>query len=254
MKLQRISITLQQLRCIPDDERCLIVVLAHALNEINSLNKLFFLCTNFDHEPRWRAHAHAAQAFVLARALVGKLNEAWTTVQFGYFRSKLSLEYSKSLEMSAAEALSQLKSYFGRKNLVNEVRNNFAFHYSLNHAKTSIPDDTPSEDLTIYLHERHDNSLYQFAEYIMSKALIDAISPTDPEAALETLLSEMSVVVTSLNEFVQGLLFVVFDKHIGEDALKQAVLQVDLGPVTLSSDVKIPYFLEIVPPKHGSAA
>lgn len=254
MRLQRISLTLSQLRSIPDDERSLIVVLAHALNEINALNKLFFLCTNIDHEPRWKAHAHASQAFILARTLVGKLNEAWNTVKVGYFRSRISMTYSSSLEATANEALNHLKGYFGRKNLLTEVRNNFAFHYSLDQAKTSIPDDTPAEDLTIYLHEDHGNSLYQFAEYIMSKALIDAISPTDPEAALGTLLSEMATVVAALNEFVQGLLFVVFDKHISEDVLRQSVEQVDVGAVPLSSDVAIPYFFKIARSTHGSAA
>ena len=88
----------------------------------------------------------------------------------------------------------------------------------------------------------------------MSKALIDAISPTDPEAALGTLLSEMATVVAALNEFVQGLLFVVFDKHISEDVLRQSVEQVDVGAVPLSSDVAIPYFFKIARSTHGSAA
>lgn len=254
MQLQRVSLTVSQLRCIPDDERSLIVVLAHALNETNALNKLLFLCTNIDHEPQWKAHAHASQAFILARTLVGKLNEAWNTIQVGYFRSKISVAYSNSLEATATEALNHLKSYFGRKNLLNEVRNNFAFHYSLEHAKTCIPEDTPAEDLTIYLHERNGNSLYQFAEYIMSKALIDTTSPTDPEAALGTLLSEMSTVVAALNEFVQGLLFVVLDKHIGEEVLRQSAQKVDVGAVPLSSDITIPYFFEVARPMQGRAA
>lgn len=246
MNIQRINITIEQLRQIPDHERALIVVLAHALNEVNVLNKLIFLCTNFDIEPRWKAHAHASQAFVLARLLIGKLNEAWNAIQKGYFGSKLSKKYASDLEPSASKALHDLKTYFGRKNLLYEVRNNFSFHYSLKHAATTIPDDTPTDDLTIFLHETQGNSLYYFAEYLMSKALIDSVSPNDPESALNTLLSEMSTVVDCLNEFVQGLLFVVLDNHIGEDVLRQSVKQIDLGIVVRSIDVRIPYFFEIV--------
>lgn len=218
------------------------------MNEINALNKLLFLCTKFEQEPKWKAHAHAAQAFILARTLAGKLYEAWNVLHEGYFRSKLSQAYSASLEASAIEALTQLKTYFGPKNLINLVRNNFAFHYSLGHANTSIPEDTPQDDLAIYLHETNGNSLYYFAEYLMSKALIDAISPTDPEAALGNLLSEMSTVIASFNEFVQGLLFVVLDNHIGEDVLRRSVQQVDLGAVARSSDIEIPFFIEVIPP------
>ena len=96
MNIQRINITIEQLRQIPDHERALIVVLAHALNEVNVLNKPIFLCTNFDIEPRWKAHAHASQAFVLARTLIGKLNEAWNAIQKGYFGSQLSKKYATS--------------------------------------------------------------------------------------------------------------------------------------------------------------
>ena len=246
MNIQRINITIEQLRQIPDHERALIVVLAHALNEVNVLNKLIFLCTNFDIEPRWKAHAHASQAFVLARLLIGKLNEAWDAIRKGYFGSQLSKKYANCLEPSATKALNDLKTYFGRKNLLYEVRNNFSFHYSLEHAATTIPDDTPTDDLTIFLHETQGNSLYYFAEYLMSKALIDSISPNDPESALNTLLTEMSTVVDCLNEFVQGLLFVVLDNHIGEDVLRQSVKEIDLGIVVRSIDVRIPYFFEIV--------
>lgn len=246
MNIQRINITTEQFRQIPDHERALIVVLTHALNEVNVLNKLIFLCANFDIEPLWKAHAHAAQAFVLARLLIGKLNEAWNAIQKGYFGSKLSKKYAKHIEPSATKALNELKTYFGRKNLLYEVRNNFSFHYSLEHAVTTIPDDTPTDDLTIFLHETQGNSLYYFAEYLMSKALIDSISPNDPESALNTLLTEMSTVIDCLNEFVQGLLFVVFDNHIGEDVLRQSVKEIDLGIVARSIDVRIPYFFEIV--------
>jgi hypothetical protein len=254
MRLQRITITVPQLKSVPDAERGLIVVLSHALNEINVLNKLVFLSTQFDAEPRWKAHVHAAQTFILARPLVGKINEAWQVVQSGYHGSRLSKTYDTLLEDSAQAALSELKKYFGRKNLVNAVRNSFAFHYSVEHAKTEIPDDTPPEDLAIYLHESNGNSIYYFAEYLMSKALIDSISPERPEDALDALLSEMSAAIAWLNEFVQGLLFVILDRFIGEAKLKESVVTVELGAVVRSSDAKIPFFIEVVPPNSGSAA
>lgn len=254
MRLRRISFTIEQLRGIPDGERSLIVLLTHALNEVNALNKLLFLCTRIDPEPRWMAHSQAAQAFVLARPIVGKLNEAWVVVQKGYFGTMLSKAYADVLESSATEALNYLKAYFGRTNLMNVVRNNFAFHYSLEHATTSIPDDSSPDDLAIYLHETNGNSLYYFAEYLMSKALIDAISPTDPEAALGTLLDEMSTIISHLNEFVQGLLFVILDKYIGEEVLRPSVETVELGQVPQSADIRIPFFFEVSAPPSETIA
>ncbi|MCR5886117.1 hypothetical protein LRS03_25990 [Rhizobacter sp. J219] len=198
--------SVSQLRSIPEVERALVVVLAHALNEINALNKLAFMSTRFSPEPTWLAHAEAAQTFILVRPLAGKLNEAWEAMQRGFFKTKLAKEYERDLEASATESLVFLKGYFGRKNAVNVVRNNFGFHYSLEHAKTAIPDEALPDDLAVYLHETNGNSLYYFAEYLMTKALIEEISPLKPDEALERLLTEVSTVIDHLNEFVQGLL------------------------------------------------
>jgi len=254
MRVQRMGLTITQVRAVPEAERALVVVLSHALNEVNTLNKLTFLSTRFDHEPQWIAHAQAAQTFIIARPLVGKLNQAWEALQRGFFRTKLSKEYASLLEDSATEALGFLKSYFGRANLVNTVRNNFGFHYSLEHAKTTIPDEASLDDLAIYLHETNGNSLYYFAEYLMTKALIEEISPEDPENALGKLLDEMSQVIGHLNEFVQGLLFVIFAKYIGEDAMRQSMQTVELGRVPASNEVHIPFFFEVSRPPGAGAA
>ena len=248
MKLQRINLTPKQLLSIPDEERSLIVVLGHALNEINTLNKLLFLCAHFNHEPRWLAHAHSSQAYAIARPLVGKLNEAWDVARKGYFGTKLSKSYKGNLEPSVINALDYLKSYFGRKNLICDVRNNFAFHYSLEHAKTSVPENATSDDLTIYLHSTNGNSLYFFAEYLMNKALIETISPMDAEKALGIFFDEMSKVIANLNEFVQWLIFVVLDKYIGVDRLRDATETVELDKVPQSSEIHIPFFFEVSQP------
>lgn len=246
MRLKRISLTIEQLRGIPDSERSLIIVLSHALNEVNTLHKLLFFCTWFEVKERsLMTDSQTAQAFILARPLIGKLNEAWGVVLKGYFGTRLSKTYDALLNSSATQAMSDLKAYFGRKNLIYEVRNNFAFHYSLEHAKTSIPDDSSPDDLAIYLHKTNGNSLYYFAEYLMIKALTDAISPKDPEAALGTLLDEMSMIIAHLNKFVQDLLFVVLEKHIGEEVLRQSVQELEIGLVPQSADIRIPFFFEV---------
>ena len=153
MKLHHLTLSIEQLRKIPDAERALFIVLAHALNEINSLNKLLFLCSRLDDMPTFKAHAHLTQAMMLARVLHGKLNEVWVVITEGYFSNKLGMEYTPLLDENGSVALADLKKYFGRTNLINTVRKQFAFHYSLTHANTSIPDDTPPEELAIYLHE-----------------------------------------------------------------------------------------------------
>ena len=93
-----------KLRIVPEHERTLFVLLGHVVNEINVLNKTFYLATQFEEEPRWRVHAHISQSLVFARALVGKLNEGWELLQKGYFNSQLSREYDKHLDSHIGDA------------------------------------------------------------------------------------------------------------------------------------------------------
>jgi len=245
MNLHRLTLPPQQLSSVPTSERALLVVLAHALNEVNVLNKLLLLCSSFDPEPKWNGHAHACQALVLARALTGKLNEAWQAVQKGYFGTKLSQLHDSRLEGDAAEGLARLKGYFGRKNVVNTIRNHFAFHYSLDHASALLPTDVPAEELCIYLGKTNGNSLYQFAEFAMNKALMDAINPSDAQAAFDQMLSETSSVVRWFNDFAQGVLFAILDMHLDAAMLHEALEPLDIGPVPSSTSISIPFFFEV---------
>ena len=88
----------------------------------------------------------------------------------------------------------------------------------------------------------------------MNKALIDLISPTDPESALGTLLDEMSKVIAHLNDFVQGLLFVVLDKYISQEVLRQSMQAVELGVVPQSASIRIPFFVEVSAPPTDAVA
>lgn len=245
MHIQRILLTVQQLQKIPDKDRALMIVMSHALNEINALNKLLFLSTNFEPIPQWRVHAHTSQAMILVRTLLGKLNETWLMIQKGYLGGKLSQLHNITLGESGLEALTKLKAYFGRNNIIRVIRNNFAFHYSLKHAASGIPDDAPLEELAIYLHGQNGNSLYQFAEFAMGKALAESIDPTDAENALDRLFTEMSAVVEWLNDFGQGFLFSALDMYVGAEVINLAAEPIDLGYVPASSNITIPYFIAI---------
>jgi len=64
----------------------------------------------------------------------------------------------------------------------------------------------------------------------------------------------MSRVIAHLNEFVQDLLFVVLDRYIGEEVLRQSVQTVELGVVPQSASIRIPFFFEVTAPPNDAAA
>ena len=245
MQIQRVLLTPLQLANVPKDERAFLVLLAHIQNEVNVLNKLLACCTKIEPGIRSQVHTGNCQALVLCRTLIGKLHEAWNAIQEGFFKSKLSKQYEGLLQEPAASALSQLKNYFGKKNLITSVRNTFAFHYSLEQAGALVQADTDPEELAIYLHAHVGNSLYQFAEFALNKALLDSIVSADPALAMDRMLTEMSFVVARVNEFGQGMMMVILDKFVGDVVLRQSAEQMELHHVPKFSEVRIPFFIEM---------
>ena len=179
---------------------------------------------------------------VLGRALTGKLHETWDVMQRGFFKTKLSAVYQSKLPEGPASDLASLKSYFGKKNVVSTVRNSFAFHYSLKDAEAELPMDVPPEELSIYFADTNGNSLYQFAEYAMGKALLDAINPEDSHAAFDQMIVETTNVVSWFNGVAQGIMFEVMEAHMGISQRAEHLEEIDIGEVALASDIKLPFF------------
>ena len=243
MQIHRFLIEQDRITAIPEGERALLFVTAHALNEINTLNKLLTVAVRYETEPVWHAHAQATQALVVARVLLGKLYEMWEAIRAGYFATKLGQTYGRILDPESKAALALLKTYFGRKNLVKTVRHGFAFHYSLAEARKPLPRQLPAEELAMYLHESSSNSLFVFAEVALNSALLDGISPGEPEAAFEQIFTETSNVVDLLSTFGRGIVYAILMKHIGADELVQQRLLIDIGEPPAFDTVKIPFYL-----------
>ena len=115
MQLRRISLSREHLEAIPEADRQLFVLVGHALNEVNTLDKLAYLSSLAQEATvDWMQTANSAQTFILVRVLAGKLNEAWEGMQKSYFKTRLSTLYDDHLSESEAAALKRLKKYFGR--------------------------------------------------------------------------------------------------------------------------------------------
>lgn len=245
MIIRRLTLTPQSLSALPDDERALLHVIGHALNEMNVVLKLFLLASNYDSEPPVVRHAQLCQTMVLSKLLVGKVHEIWMALKKGYLGTGLSKVYAADLDPEHVEALNKLKKYFGRKSLLESVRNKFAFHYSLEHAIPAPASDTPPEALAIYLGTTVGNSLYQFAEQSMGMAMLDTIDAEDPQRAYDRLFVETQRVVSWLNTIGQGIMFTILERHISLTSQADELESIDIGPVPQATSVRIPFFFEV---------
>jgi hypothetical protein len=243
MKIHRAPIDPEKFRSIPDDERALLVLLGHAVNEINVLNKTFYLACQHPDEPLWRVHAHVSQSLVFARALTGKLWETWMLLQNGYFGTALSRKYQDKLGDEATQALDRLKQYFSRNNLIKTIRDRFAFHYSLSDVNC-IPSVLPTNDeLVMYLAKDNGNTLFYFSDVIVNSALLEAINPGAPERAMDRLMTESAKVVSQINEAAGAIMATIVGGYLMAADGKLLIEEIEIGEPPLAEQVELPFFI-----------
>ncbi|MGD0624985.1 MAG: hypothetical protein ABSB32_09735 [Thermodesulfobacteriota bacterium] len=229
---------------MPEKERTLFFLLGHAINEINVLNKLFYLSNQYEASDNWRRHAHLTQGLVLARTLTGKLWEAWKLLTKAYFDTKLSKDYHAKLNEEAKNSLKSLRKYFNRDNLIKTVRNSFSFHYDINEISKLVPEEFNPDELISYMSETNGNTLFYLSEYAVNVALLDSISPGDPAGAMEALIKESSEVVRWFNETAQGIMVAAAEEYLREDDGSVPLEAIDIGPVPVAEEIRLPFFLE----------
>lgn len=254
MIIQHCTFTSEQLRSIPDKERSLVVLLAHGVNEVNLFDKLTFFSLNHEHTPKWKAEVHAAQSMMLIRALVVKIYAVQELLLKHYFGTQIEAEYAGKLDNRDAEiSLDRLHAYMNLdvvdirerpKNLMQLVRNKIAAHYDDAQGQTEIPIDQPSDELGMYLDADYSNSMYQFSELLMTKAVVELckVPNDDPELALNLLMDDIRRLITWLNAAAHGLMIAIFDRHIGLDSVRSTSQAIDVGLVPNAEEVQIPFF------------
>jgi len=77
MDVNRVELDRKKLAAMPEAQRVLLLLLAHASNEITVLIKLILMMRKDDPPSQIHDHVETGQMFILIRLLIGKLHEAW---------------------------------------------------------------------------------------------------------------------------------------------------------------------------------
>lgn len=168
--LKRYRLVREKLAAAPQSERDLFLALGGVANELVLLQKLIL----------WTPHGSAAepfleaqntQAVILFRLLGGKIHEAWQLIDKAFFKAKVSREYDGEMDPKAQESLMFLKRYHSSANILAQVRNEYAFHFSaprfgdgLNHKF--------EDSLPIYIAPESANCLFYCSELVANAPLI----------------------------------------------------------------------------------
>lgn len=248
MRVYNAKIRKDALLGVPENERSFFLSLAHFANEINALQKLVLWSWDFSSQNPAVVKGQMALSFMLLKLLAGKLKEGNELLRMTFYGSSASRDYEPLLSKEAQEALSEIKRYFGRDNLIHQVRKKYAFHYSPDEVAAVLP--LVSEDLDLYIDSagRILNNLYDFAEVLANTAMLSGIDH-DTQAAFSKFRKEVISVAEWFTIVSDGLIVQFLKNHFLWDG---AASEISLGDFKPTSSVRLPWFTD--PSDLGDAA
>lgn len=241
--IRKFSLGKEQLAKLSDAERDLFFMSGHILNELNSLNKVFGWCrrSGGEGESHTSGLARGVQSMIYARILAGKLLEAWNALGSTWFSSKPSLAFAQGLHPDSRASLSVLKSYFSHPNLIFDVRNSFAFHYSAEKLGEHWEEVAHGDKLQVVLGGTIGNNIDLAAELMVNAALFKAAHPTNLEAGMQMFLDDVQSIARHFTTFLEGVTLVLLREMLGAPFIDQAIEEEVMVNQSFS-EVRIPYF------------
>jgi len=250
MDVHHVELDRGKLAAMPEAERVLLLLLAHASNEINVLTKLILMMRKDDPPSLIVDHVEAGQTFILMRLLIGKLHEAWEL-----FKSRVQSDptirakYIPQLKPEATNALQALNRHFGQGSALTAIRNKISFHYTDkdNLTEANFQQLAPSEPLQFYLTKTVGNSFYHAGELVAQLSAINLMKapPADPNDSRSAEARIFNALCTEIIEVSRDVaeLFGSLIGIIGENAVSTVTTtQIPDGPKL--STFSLPYFFD----------
>jgi hypothetical protein len=255
MTIYRLDLTKRKLAALPPTERRLLILLGHASNEINVLQRLIVMSRQSQHKNKSTGYVQAWQTLFLIRLLIGKLHDAWELFQVRFQDNRVAAsKYIPQLGESGVKALTSLKQHFASGSPLSRIRNKFSFHYNdkddlIDASFNWLPDDEP---LLCYLSNIQGNSFYGASELVIAKGIVELAGCAPSGASAKSGSGEVDQGFENLYLLTLGVsdrMVTLFGQcigaivvtHIGNEA---QLTEVEVGLVPKLSEIEVPFFVD----------
>jgi hypothetical protein len=216
----RIPISKDQLRAIPVDERNLLLLTSHAVNQLSVLRKVLIFSLNYESDSEIENTLSAAQSQTILRFLFGALAEAWEMVKRPINQKLIGKDYIGVIEPDGIAAYDELKKHFGESSLLHKLRNTIAYHHpsalELEAAFEDVPED---EDWAWYPSDTINNSFYLASDMVISAGILRATGETDTAKAFRQVRGVVVPVSNIITDFFLLLMRAIVIRNLGKDVL-----------------------------------
>lgn len=250
-RIYEVRLGKRNIASIPLEERRLLLLLGHAANEINVMQKLMIMSLQVKPDQKFADHIQAGQTLILLRALIGKLHEAWDLFKKRFqSESQIKYFYLPKLDQKAQDALTKLNRHFGLGSPLSDVRNRFSFHYRDDHdlAEKSFQEIPETDEWSFYLSNILGNSFYYASELVIVAGVTKLAEPDDEAGPyLERSVRAFERLCTLAIE-VSELIMTLFSECIARIVTERLPNAELMEPVEIDApalkDVTLPFFID----------
>jgi hypothetical protein len=244
MQTYRLELTKQRLAAMPAEERRVLLLLGHAVNEINVLQKLMMMVRR-DEAHSIVTRCENGQILILMRVLIGKLHEAWELFKKRIQAdAQLRAKYLDKLSPEARALLDRVNKHFGAGSPLTAIRNQLAFHYTDKDGRVeeSFQHLSEAEAWEFYLSETVGNSFYWASELVITVGAIRLVTPSargghEPFAQLGDMAIAVAGDLTGLlHELIADMV-----ESMGDDI---EAIGVEIGDVAKMTRFHLPFFFD----------
>jgi len=219
IQVRRVPISKKQLSTLPKDERALLLLMGHSLNQISVFLKLFTFSSNKDPLEPIEERISAAQSHIILRVLFGVLLEVWNLI---CDNKTLVQKYMPDIDEDGQQSYNTLSAYFKKSSLLHQLRNNFSYHLpNIKVVETTFNSIPENEDgWEWYLSTHNSNSFYFSSDLIMTYGILNlANNKTSPGDALGEVIREVRHVANTMPYFLMPFMRAILFKHFGGSIL-----------------------------------
>jgi hypothetical protein len=238
----RVPIPKSRLREIPANERNLLLLASHAVNQISVLRKILVFSVNYESDREIENTLSAGQSQTILRLLVGALAEAWEMVRRSENQKLIGTDYINIMDADGVARYDDLKKHFGESNLLHKLRNTIAYHHPSPEEMEAAFEDVPEdEDWAWYPSITINNSFYLASDMVISPGILRATGERDTAKAFGKIMHEVTKVSNIMPEFFMFLMRAIVTRHLGAEILSPT-------PGTGTKIVNAPNLKEVVIP------
>jgi hypothetical protein len=206
--MYEISIPLEAVKRLSDEDRFSYYLLGHIFNELMSLQKIVgFSLPKHQDTRAARVKPEQAQAMLLFRLASAKI---WEAIQAIRQSKQLATTLRRVVLPRMPDGMTRLKNLNASVNAaawLSPLRNGMGFHFpTFDHWKAHITPDESWVDDRVYLGEQSGNTFYDAADSIGQSWMFSQYGTPNVREAVDPLIDQMIQLLGEMNGFLEEVL------------------------------------------------